>query len=104
MTPPPVAPAPTPRPSPAAQPPPEELTVVNAGSGPPPPAEFTVIDAKPGDASNLATRFVKFLSQRSSGTAGPAKAADTAGTVTIGRANDNDIVVPDVLASREHAT
>jgi ABC-type multidrug transport system fused ATPase/permease subunit len=78
--------------------------VVNARPAPPnspAPAEFTVIDAKPGDVSNLATRFVKFLSQRSSGTAGPAK---TAGTVTIGRANDNDIVIPDVLASREHAT
>ena len=85
--------------------PPEELTVVNAGSAAPstPPAEFTVIDAKPGDVSNLATRFVKFLSQRTSGTAGP-HGAGTAGTVTIGRANDNDIVIPDVLASREHAT
>ena len=69
-----------------------------------PPAEFTVIDAKPGDVSNLATRFVKFLSQRSSGAAAPAGAAGAAGTVTIGRANDNDIVIPDVLASREHAT
>ncbi|MGO9153888.1 ATP-binding cassette domain-containing protein [Mycobacterium sp.] len=108
VTPPPVAPAPPPRPPSPAQPPPnpppEELTVVNAGSAPPQPAEFTVIDAKPGDVSNLATRFVKFLSQRTSGTAGPARAADTAGTVTIGRANDNDIVIPDVLASREHAT
>jgi ABC transport system ATP-binding/permease protein len=107
VTPPPVTPAPPPRPSSPAPPPakpPEELTVVNAGSAAPPPAEFTVIDAKPGDVSNLATRFVKFLSQRTSGTAGPARAADTAGTVTIGRANDNDILIPDVLASREHAT
>ena len=102
---------PPPRPPSPAQPlpkpPPEERTVVNAGSAAPdtPPAgEFTVIDAKPGDVSNLATRFVKFLSQRSSGTAAPASAAGTAGTVTIGRANDNDIVIPDVLASREHAT
>jgi ABC transport system ATP-binding/permease protein len=84
--------------------PPEELTAVNAGPAPlhsPPPADFTVIDAKPGDVSNLATRFVKFLSQRSSGTPGTKTAA---GTVTIGRANDNDIVIPDVLASRQHAT
>ncbi len=107
---PPVPSGPPPRPSSPAQPlpkpPPEERTVVNAGSAAPdtPPGEFTVIDAKPGDVSNLATRFVKFLSQRSSGTAAPASAAGTAGTVTIGRANDNDIVIPDVLASREHAT
>ena len=31
-------------------------------------------------------------------------AAGTAGAVTIGRANENDIVVSDVLASRQHAT
>jgi ABC-type multidrug transport system ATPase subunit len=74
--------------------------VVDAGrTAPPkptPPAEFTIIDAKPGDVSNLATRFVKFLSQRSAGAPVPPR---TAGTVTIGRANDSD-----VLASREHAT
>jgi ABC transport system ATP-binding/permease protein len=85
--------------------PPEEPTVVNARSAAPPdsppPAEFTVIDVKPGDVSNLATRMVKFLSQRSSRTSEPTK---TAGTVTIGRADDNDIVIPDVLASRQHAT
>jgi ABC-type multidrug transport system ATPase subunit len=114
LTPPPVAPGPPPRPSPAQpparplpKPPPEELTVVNAGSAPPntaPPAEFTVIDAKPGDVSNLATRFVKFLSQRTPGTGERPSEAGAAGTVTIGRANDNDIVIPDVLASREHAT
>ncbi|MDT5347020.1 MAG: transport system ATP-binding/permease protein, partial [Mycobacterium sp.] len=55
---------------------------------PTPPAEFTIIDAKPGDVSNLATRFVKFLSQRSAGAPVPPR---TAGTVTIGRANDSDI-------------
>ena len=101
--------------------PPDELTVVHAGSEPPahltpragsntgsvappgstPPAEFTVVGAKAGDDSNLATRMVKFLSQRSPTASRP---ASTAGTVTIGRASDNDIVVPDVLASREHAT
>ncbi len=72
-----------------------------APSGPTPPAEFTIIGAKAGDESNLATRMVKFLSQRSATTS---RSASTAGTVTIGRASDNDIVVPDVLASREHAT
>ncbi|OBA60913.1 ABC transporter ATP-binding protein [Mycobacterium sp. 1100029.7] len=92
--------------------PPEELTVVNAGSQPgpqadagaqagessTPPAESTVIDVKTADVSNLATRFVKLLSPRSSSAAG------TTGAKTIGRAPENDIVVSDVLASRQHAT
>ena len=59
---------------------------------------MTSVDAGSGDVSNLATRFVKLLSPRS---APPAKQA---GSVTIGRASDNDIVVSDVLASRHHAT
>jgi ABC-type multidrug transport system ATPase subunit len=83
-------------------PPSTETTVVNTGSAPPPqvvaPTEMTVVGARSGDVSNLATRFVKFVSQRS---AAPAKLA---GSVTIGRAGDNDIVIPDVLASRHHAT
>ncbi|CDO88475.1 ABC transporter ATP-binding protein [Mycobacterium triplex] len=85
--------------------PPEELTVVNAESPPEPakadttpPAESTLIDAKTADVSNIATRFVKLLSPRSSSAAG------TAGAMTIGRAPDSDIVVSDVLASRQHAT
>ncbi|WP_084229203.1 ATP-binding cassette domain-containing protein [Mycobacterium sherrisii] len=77
--------------------PPEELTVVHAARDATPPAESTVIDAKTADVSNLATRFVKLLSPRSSSAAG------TAGAMTIGRAPENDIVVPDVLASRQHA-
>jgi ABC transport system ATP-binding/permease protein len=73
----------------------------NAGSAALPdsgsPVESTVIDAKTADVSNLATRFVKFLTPRSS--------AQASGTgITIGRAADNDIVVSDVLASRRHAT
>ncbi|WP_322857947.1 ATP-binding cassette domain-containing protein [Mycobacterium shigaense] len=96
--------------------PPDELTVVNAGSparsqpAPPadgpavapreatPPTEITMIDAKTADVSNLGTRFVKLLSPRSSSAAG------TAGALTIGRAAESDIVVSDVLASRQHAT
>ncbi len=98
--------------------PPEERTVIDPGSparsqalpaagaetGAPaqqtgtPAAEFTVIDAKTADVSNLATRFVKLLSPRASSAAG------TAGALTIGRAPENDIVVSDVLASRQHAT
>ncbi|SPM42975.1 ABC transporter ATP-binding protein, partial [Mycobacterium numidiamassiliense] len=64
---------------------------------PTPPTEITMIDAKTADVSNLATRFVKLLSPRSSSAAG------TAGAMTIGRAAENDIVVSDVLASRQHA-
>ena len=88
-------------PPPPPSPPLDETTLVNTGSAPPPqvvaPTEMTVVGARSGDVSNLATRFVKFLSQRASP---PAKMA---GSVTIGRADDNDIVVPDVLASRHHA-
>ena len=51
-----------------------------------------------GDAANFATRFVKRLAPRSTPSSKPA------GSVTIGRATDNDIVIPDVLASRYHAT
>ncbi len=72
--------------------------MVNAESvpEPTPAAEFTVIDAKTADVSNLATRMVKFFTPRT--------ADEQAAAVTIGRAADNDIVVSDVLASRQHAT
>ncbi|MGA8332399.1 MAG: ATP-binding cassette domain-containing protein, partial [Mycobacterium sp.] len=62
-----------------------------------PPTEATMLDVRAGDAENFATRFVKRLSPRS-------PSAKPAGSVTIGRATDNDIVIPDVLASRYHAT
>jgi ABC transport system ATP-binding/permease protein len=62
-----------------------------------PPVEATVIDAKTADVSNLATRFVKFLTPRAS-------PVNDGAVTTIGRAADNDIVVSDVLASRQHAT
>ncbi|WP_082147622.1 ATP-binding cassette domain-containing protein [Mycobacterium nebraskense] len=82
--------------------PPDERTVVHAEIPPQPgsmpPTELTMVDAKTADVSNLATRFVKLLSPRSSAAAG------TPGTMTIGRAAENDIVVSDVLASRQHAT
>ncbi|MFZ3346179.1 ATP-binding cassette domain-containing protein [Mycobacterium sp.] len=89
-------------PPPPAGPVPNETTVVNARPAPPlnhvPPTEATMLDVRAGDAANFATRFVKLLSPRS----GPA--AKPAGSVTIGRATDNDVVIPDVLASRYHAT
>src|ERR1700693_594073 len=49
-----------------------------------------------GDGSNIATNMIRILR-------GPAPASPP-GAVTIGRATDNDIVIPDVLASRHHAT
>ncbi|MEB3981773.1 ATP-binding cassette domain-containing protein [Mycobacterium sp. 663a-19] len=49
------------------------------------------------DASNLATSMMKILR--------PGKAVESMpGAIKIGRANDNDIVIPEVLASRHHAT
>ncbi len=87
---------------PSAGPPPDQITVVNAGPPPRthevPPTEVTMLATPSGDASNLATRFVKLLSPRS------VPAAKPVGSVTIGRATDNDVVIPDVLASRYHAT
>jgi ABC transport system ATP-binding/permease protein len=50
-----------------------------------------------GDASIIATSMMKILR--------PGKALESMpGAITIGRANDNDIVIPEVLASRHHAT
>ena len=52
--------------------------------------------APPGDGQKMATSMVRIL--RGGGAAPPP------GAVKIGRATDNDIVIPDVLASRHHAT
>uniref|UniRef100_A0A5Q5BGG1 FHA domain containing protein n=2 Tax=unclassified Mycobacterium TaxID=2642494 RepID=A0A5Q5BGG1_MYCSS len=50
-----------------------------------------------GDAGNLATSMLKILR--------PGRAPEApAGAIKIGRASDNDIVIPDVLASRHHAS
>ncbi|MFZ0834386.1 MAG: ATP-binding cassette domain-containing protein, partial [Mycobacterium sp.] len=72
---------------------------------PPPPSQpnfqATQIGpaARPTEAAgqNRATSMIRILR---GGGAGPAPS----GTITIGRATDNDIVIPDVLASRHHAT
>ena len=63
-----------------------------------PPTEVTMLDARAAEGANFATRFVKRIAPRATPSAKPA------GSVTIGRASDNDIVIPDVLASRYHAT
>ncbi|WP_293002084.1 FHA domain-containing protein [Mycobacterium sp.] len=87
---------------PPAGPPPDEATVVNARSAPVrqdvPATEVTMLGARPAEDANFATRFVKRIAPRATPSAKPV------GSVTIGRAADNDIVVPDVLASRYHAT
>ncbi|MBV9722545.1 MAG: FHA domain-containing protein, partial [Mycobacterium sp.] len=57
--------------------------------GPPP--------SKPPEVGNLATKMIQAILP---GAATPEKPA---GSVTIGRANDNDVVIQDVLASRHHA-
>ncbi|MDI3314751.1 MAG: ATP-binding cassette domain-containing protein [Mycobacterium sp.] len=53
--------------------------------------------AKPPEVANLATKMIQALRP---GAAAPQKPA---GSATIGRATDNDIVIQDVLASRHHA-
>ncbi len=57
----------------------------------------TAAPRSPEGGGNLATSMLKILR--------PGRPADNvAGAIKIGRATDNDIVVPDVLASRHHAT
>jgi ABC-type multidrug transport system ATPase subunit/predicted component of type VI protein secretion system len=55
------------------------------------------VAAPPSSEDNLATSMLKILWPGRSAEAPP-------GSVKIGRARDNDIVIPDVLASRHHAT
>ncbi len=57
----------------------------------------TAIPQRSGGDGNLATSMLKILR--------PGRAPDAPpGSIKIGRATDNDIVIPDVLASRHHAT
>ncbi|MET0473407.1 MAG: FHA domain-containing protein [Mycobacterium sp.] len=68
-----------------------------AGSMAAPPTAMGPTAAPRQAESNLATSMLKILR--------PGKTIDApAGSVKIGRATDNDIVIPDVLASRHHAT
>ncbi|MEB4211513.1 FHA domain-containing protein [Mycobacterium sp. 94-17] len=50
-----------------------------------------------GDSSVIATSMMRILRPGKGG-------LDVPGAIKIGRANDNDIVIPEVLASRHHAT
>jgi ABC transport system ATP-binding/permease protein len=94
---------------PASAPPPTHPTSSRPQTGYPPPPPSTgnmptqmgpmAIPPAPrsGGDGNLATSMLKILR--------PGRAAEApAGSVKIGRATDNDIVIPDVLASRHHAT
>ncbi|MGI9164765.1 MAG: ATP-binding cassette domain-containing protein [Mycobacterium sp.] len=61
------------------------------------PTQMGPAPARPGGTSNLATSMLKILRPGSAPEAPP-------GALKIGRAADNDIVIPDVLAGRHHAT
>jgi ABC transport system ATP-binding/permease protein len=63
-----------------------------------PPVPAPVGGRPGGDGANIATSMMKILRP---GRAAPESAP---GAVTIGRADDNDIVISEVLASRHHAT
>ncbi|MBW0012766.1 FHA domain-containing protein [Mycobacterium sp.] len=64
----------------------------------PPAAEAAPETARVGDATNIATSMMKILRP------GRTALESMPGAIKIGRANDNDIVIPEVLASRHHAT
>ena len=94
------------QPRPAAPPPanfqphPQMSGVGHVGSARAPQTQMAPSAAKPGETSvsNLATKmFQALLPSRSGAMHKPA------GSATIGRSTDNDIVIQDVLASRHHA-
>jgi ABC transport system ATP-binding/permease protein len=63
-----------------------------------PHTQMAPVEAKPPEVSNLATKmFQALLPSRSGAIQKPS------GSLTIGRATDNDVVIQDVLASRHHA-
>ena len=82
-------------PQPAAQPPSSGNMPTQMGPMAIPPAPKP--SSSGGGDGNLATSMLKILR--------PGRPADVpTGSTKIGRATDNDIVIPDVLASRHHAT
>ncbi|WP_141563991.1 FHA domain-containing protein, partial [Mycobacterium kansasii] len=107
---PPPAPGPIPAMEPAHPAPPTRLGRVHPGPQPPPtrmgpylapdpapPRPPSHPPVPPRDPSNLATKVIRSLWPESG------RNRRLAGAVTVGRAQDNAIVVPDVLASRRHA-
>ena len=95
-------PAPS-RPQPTYQPPPAYPTRPPSAPAPvaPPPAaaptQMRPAAGKSAPSSNIATSMLKILRPGAPREVPP-------GGIKIGRATDNDIVIPDVLASRHHAT
>ncbi|ORA09935.1 FHA domain-containing protein [Mycobacterium arosiense] len=80
-------------PPPHAAPPIAQMPAVGT-----PQTQMAPVSAKPPEVANLATKmFQALLPSRSGAIQKPA------GSQTIGRATDNDIVIQDVLASRHHA-
>ncbi|WP_406816918.1 FHA domain-containing protein [Mycobacterium sp. M23085] len=85
---------------PAAPPPPHSAPAhgpMPAASGSP-HTQMAPVAAKPPEVANLATKMFQALMPSRSGAI-----QKPAGSQTIGRATDNDIVIQDVLASRHHA-
>jgi ABC transport system ATP-binding/permease protein len=85
---------------PAYPPPPPPPPIWQPPSTPPPglpPKPPTARPTGKAETGNLATKMIQaFLP-------GSGRLEKPAGSATIGRANDNDIVIQDVLASRHHA-
>ncbi len=87
---------------PPSGPPPHPPSSSHISHAPPPPARHPhrapgpPIGAKPPEQSNIATKMFQAL-------LGTGTHEKPAGSVTIGRSTDNDIVIQDVLASRHHA-
>ena len=79
-----------------AGPPPAPPRQAPAAAGAP-ATQMAPAAVKPAGETNLATKMMQALRP---GSATPGKPA---GSLTIGRANDNDVVIQDVLASRHHA-
>ncbi|OBJ14289.1 ABC transporter ATP-binding protein [Mycobacterium sp. 1245801.1] len=79
--------------SPHAAPPIAQMPAVGS-----PHTQMAPASAKPPEVANLATKMFQALMPSRSGAI-----QKPAGSQTIGRATDNDIVIQDVLASRHHA-
>ncbi|MDM4143104.1 ATP-binding cassette domain-containing protein, partial [Mycobacterium sp. FLAC0960] len=80
-------------PPPHAAPPIAQMPAVGS-----PHTQMAPASAKPPEVANLATKMFQALMPSRSGAI-----QKPAGSQTIGRATDNDIVIQDVLASRHHA-
>ncbi len=88
---------PPPRPTGHAYAPPQPSTPQQAGGNMPTQIGPTAAPPRPGEGATVATSMLRILR--------PGKSPDVPeGAITVGRATDNDVVIPDVLASRHHAT